>query len=54
VTEFKRRENDLRVQFELFEQALNHMSHGLCAIDSEHRIVLFNARSSKCTVSRPT
>ena len=42
VTEFKRRENDLRVQFELFEQALNHMSYGLCAIDSEHRIVLFN------------
>ena len=42
VTEFKRRENDLRVQFERFEQAVNHMSHGLCAVDSEHRIVLFN------------
>ena len=42
VTEFKRREYDLRVQFERFEQAVNHMSHGLCAIDSEHRIVLFN------------
>ena len=42
VTEFKRREYDLRVQFERFEQAVNHMSHGLCAVDSEHRIVLFN------------
>jgi diguanylate cyclase (GGDEF)-like protein/PAS domain S-box-containing protein len=42
VTEFKRREHDLRVQFERFEHALNHMSHGLCAVDAEHRIVLFN------------
>ena len=42
VTERQRREYDLRVQFERFEQAVNHMSHGLCAVDSEHRIVLFN------------
>ena len=34
----------MRVQFERFDQAVNHMSHGLCAVDAEHRIVLFNPR----------
>jgi diguanylate cyclase (GGDEF)-like protein/PAS domain S-box-containing protein len=42
VTERQRREYDLRVQFERYDQAINHMSHGLCAVDSEHRIVMFN------------
>ena len=54
VTESKRQEYDLHVQFERFEQAMNHMSHGLCAVDSEHRIVLFNPCSSRCTTCRPT
>jgi diguanylate cyclase (GGDEF)-like protein len=42
VTERKREEYDLRVQFERFDQAVNHMSHGLVVVDSDHRIVLFN------------
>ena len=33
----------MRVQFERFDQAINHMSHGLCAVDADHRIVLFNS-----------
>jgi diguanylate cyclase (GGDEF)-like protein/PAS domain S-box-containing protein len=42
VTERQRREYDLRIQFERFDQATNHMSHGLCATDGDSRIVLFN------------
>jgi diguanylate cyclase (GGDEF)-like protein len=42
VTERQRREYDLRIQFERFDQAVNHMSHGLCATDGDNRIVLFN------------
>jgi len=42
VTERQRNEYGMRVQFERFDQAVNHMSHGLCAVDSDHRIVLFN------------
>jgi diguanylate cyclase (GGDEF)-like protein len=44
VTERQRREYDMRVQFERFDQAITQMSHGLCAVDAEHRIVLFNSR----------
>jgi diguanylate cyclase (GGDEF)-like protein len=44
VTERQRREYDLRVQFERFDQAVTQMSHGLCAVDADHRIVLFNSR----------
>src|ERR1044072_1386637 len=42
VSEWQRKEYDLLVQFELYAQAVNHMSHGLCAVDADHRIVLFN------------
>ena len=44
VTERQRKEYDLRVRFERFDQAITQMSHGLCAVDAEHRIVLYNAR----------
>ncbi len=43
VTERQRQEFSMRVQFERFDQAINHMSHGLCAVDADHRIVLFNS-----------
>ncbi len=42
VTERQRKEFDLRLQFERYDQAVNHMSHGLCVVDADHRIVLFN------------
>ena len=44
VTERARKEYDLRVQFERFDQAVTHMSHGLCVVDADHRIVLFNQK----------
>jgi diguanylate cyclase (GGDEF)-like protein/PAS domain S-box-containing protein len=44
VTERQRKEYAMRIQFERFDQAINHMSHGLCAVDAEHRVVLFNKR----------
>src|SRR5436305_5390206 len=44
VTERQRKEYELRVEFERFDQAITQMSHGLCAVDAEHRIVLYNAR----------
>src|SRR5438270_619873 len=44
ITERQRKDYAMRVQFERFDQAVNHMSHGLCAVDAEHRIVLFNPR----------
>src|SRR4051794_30591487 len=44
VTERQRQEYDLRIRFERFDQAITQMSHGLCAVDAEHRIVLYNAR----------
>jgi diguanylate cyclase (GGDEF)-like protein/PAS domain S-box-containing protein len=44
VTERQRKEYDLRVQFERYDQAVNQMTHGLCAVDSEYRLVLFNQR----------
>ena len=42
VSERKREEYELRVRFERYDQAINHMSHGLCATDADSRIVLFN------------
>ena len=42
VTERQRQQYDMRVKFERFDQAISHMSHGLCAVDADHRIVLFN------------
>ena len=42
VSERQRKEYDLRIQFERYDQAVNHMSHGLCATDADNRIVLFN------------
>src|ERR1043165_1700368 len=44
ITERQRKDYAMRVQFERFEQAMNQMSHALCAVDAEHRIVLFNPR----------
>ena len=44
VTERQRKEYDLRVQFERFDQAVNHMSHGLCVVDADHRVALFNQK----------
>src|SRR5947209_11436016 len=44
VTERQRKEYDLRVEFERFDQAITQMSHGPCAVDADHRIVLYNAR----------
>src|SRR3954453_20061700 len=44
ITERQRKDYAMRVQFERFDQAVNHMSHGLCAVDAEHRVVLFNPR----------
>jgi len=44
ITERQRKDYAMRVQFERFEQAMNQMSHALCAVDAEHRIVLFNQR----------
>ncbi|MEJ0078077.1 MAG: PAS-domain containing protein [Alphaproteobacteria bacterium] len=44
ITERQRKDYAMRVQFERFDQAMNQMSHALCAVDAEHRIVLFNPR----------
>jgi diguanylate cyclase (GGDEF)-like protein/PAS domain S-box-containing protein len=44
VTERQRKEYDLRIQFERFDLAVKHMSHGLCVVDADHRIVLFNQK----------
>ncbi len=44
ITERQRRDYDLRIQFERFDQAITAMSHGLCAVDAEHCVVLFNSR----------
>ena len=44
VSERQRQEYDLRIQFERYDQAINQMSHGMCAVDAEHRLVLFNQR----------
>jgi diguanylate cyclase (GGDEF)-like protein/PAS domain S-box-containing protein len=44
VTERQRQEYELRVQHERFDQAVNHMSHGLCVVDADHRIALFNQK----------
>src|SRR5262249_25040813 len=34
---------ELRLKFERYDQAVNHMSHGLCVTNGDSRIVLFNA-----------
>jgi diguanylate cyclase (GGDEF)-like protein/PAS domain S-box-containing protein len=44
VTERQGKEYDLRIQFEHLEQAVTHMSHGLCVVDADHRIALFNQK----------
>src|SRR3954451_866738 len=44
VTERQRREYELRIKFERYDQAITAMSHGLCAVDADHRVVLFNER----------
>ncbi|HMK80752.1 MAG TPA: PAS-domain containing protein [Xanthobacteraceae bacterium] len=42
VTERQNQEYELRVKFERYDQAINHMSHGLCVTDADSRIVMFN------------
>src|SRR5258708_38995962 len=42
VTERQAKEFMQLTQFERFDQAINHMSHGLCAVDADHRLVLCN------------
>jgi len=42
VTEWQSREADLRLRFERYDRAVNHMSHGLCVTDGDSRVVLFN------------
>jgi diguanylate cyclase (GGDEF)-like protein len=42
VTEWQSREANLRLRFERYDRAVNHMSHGLCVTDGDSRIVLFN------------
>jgi diguanylate cyclase (GGDEF)-like protein/PAS domain S-box-containing protein len=42
VSERQRQEYELRVKFERYDQAINHMSHGLCVTDADSRIVIFN------------
>jgi PAS domain-containing protein len=42
VTERQAKEFMLLTQFERFDQAINHMSHGLCAVDANHCLVLYN------------
>ncbi|SCY49889.1 putative bifunctional diguanylate cyclase/phosphodiesterase [Microvirga guangxiensis] len=37
-------EHELRTQNDRFDAALNNMSHGLCMVDSEGRIIVVNAR----------
>ncbi|MCB5174828.1 MULTISPECIES: putative bifunctional diguanylate cyclase/phosphodiesterase [Microvirga] len=37
-------EQELRLQNERFDAALNNMSHGLCMVDADRRIIVFNAR----------
>jgi diguanylate cyclase (GGDEF)-like protein/PAS domain S-box-containing protein len=37
-------ELELRMQNERFDAALNNMSHGLCMVDGDGRIIVFNAR----------
>jgi diguanylate cyclase (GGDEF)-like protein/PAS domain S-box-containing protein len=44
ITERQRKDYAMRVQFERFDQAMNQMTHALCAVDAEYRIVLFNPR----------
>ena len=40
-------EQELRMQNERFDAALNNMSHGLCMVDGDGRIIVFNARFSE-------
>ena len=51
VTERHRMEHELRLQFERFDQAVNHMSHGLCMFGPDERLIVCNARISRCTGS---
>jgi diguanylate cyclase (GGDEF)-like protein/PAS domain S-box-containing protein len=44
VTERQRMEEALRVQFERFDHAINHMSHGLCVFGPDERLIVCNAR----------
>ncbi len=44
VTERHRMEHELRLQYERFDQAVNHMSHGLCMFGPDERLIVCNAQ----------
>ena len=44
VTERRRMEQELRLQFERFDHAVNHMSHGLCMFGPDQRLIACNTR----------
>ena len=47
VTERHRMERELRLQYERFDQAVNHMSHGLCMFGPDERLIVCNAQHLK-------
>ena len=47
VTERHRMERELRLQYERFDQAINHMSHGLCMFGPDERLIVCNAQYLK-------
>src|ERR1041385_3511955 len=44
VTERQRMESELRRQYERFDQAVNHMSQGLCMFGPDERLIACNAQ----------
>ena len=44
VTERHRMERELRLQYERFDQAVKHMSHGLCMFGPDERLIVCNTR----------
>ena len=47
VTERHRMERELRLQYERFDQAVNHMSHGLTMFGPDERLIVCNAQYIK-------
>jgi diguanylate cyclase (GGDEF)-like protein/PAS domain S-box-containing protein len=44
LQELQRREEELRIQNERFDAAINNMGSGLCMFDANHRLIVCNAR----------
>src|SRR5204863_12521 len=44
ITERQRKDYAMRVQYERFDQAINHMSHGLCMFGPDERLIACNAQ----------